>query len=839
MNRIWLFLAVLLGPFWASDTWALELASATSGRIEVRDGKRNLATLSPRTAPELRGKPALREVQVAGHRVVEVRIPVQGKAREEVWVAELGITDARPIWWDLAGPLDADGETRMDISVSEAEIMEYQSAMRVSRCDGGPVRLFVRTWDFAERRFRATAPALAAPDAATPVIQARRDDPAMPTGRPADVFFWTIASTGATRRDVRALTTPVALNDGDPSTVWSGGPASLARGELLSARSAAPALVTGLRLVSGDASDERTFAAVGRPARMLLLLGPGADQRFEVELSEKDGGGPVAFRRPFWIPLPKPVRTSCVTLVVREVAGDPGGRPEMNFALSDIDVLTDLDGPQGLERLVNAMSAGDACEAKVPLAMSFGAAALPAIAGAVRRSSGAVRECLVEALVRLMATVPEAAGAPLVTEAISAALIGASRVEERLLLTAVARMPAPPVDALAALLANDRHDDADRVRAARALAELEQSAAKSHLLAAAGNGSTTVRSAVREILASAKPPLAAALCEAAAQTSADAVARKADLLYALGASAGREPAEQAVALEMLRAPFAGNASFELRARAIAGLGRLGTAESLDELTRIRSQSGDAVLRRLATRELAAAFSGDATLPALRQALADRDPQVRETAALALGTRRDRDSGGHLLKGASQEPWPFVRRANIAALGDLCVPGAGDVMVKALSKDFDEVRRAALIALVSCRDRRARSALLAVLGRRADDPNVRALAARLLGEMKDRTTTKEMLAALRRLIVDSQTEPALEGVAVSTVHALASIGGPEAVEAAVDLVTDPRSVMRQAAVGALGRLCDPARGAAALKNAARDPSVSDAAALAEHRCREVH
>ena len=120
-----------------------------------------------------------------------------------------------------------------------------------------------------------------------------------------------------------------------------------------------------------------------------------------------------------------------------------------------------------------------------------------------------------------------------------------------------------------------------------------------------------------------------------------------------------------------------------------------------------------MLRYLATRELASLSpaGGVDPRPALRAALVDGDPRVRETAALALGQRGDRDATAALVSGAKQEPWPFVRRAELEALGRLCVDGSGDLLIRAVERDVDQVRRAALIGLGRCKDPRGRAVFL--------------------------------------------------------------------------------------------------------------------------------
>src|SRR5207244_3293381 len=80
-------------------------------------------------------------------------------------------------------------------------------------------------------------------------------------------------------------------------------------------------------------------------------------------------------------------------------------------------------------------------------------------------------------------------------------------------------------------------------------------------------------------------------------------------------------------------------------------------------------------RHLAARE-PGARGGAPAVAALRGALRDGDPRVRETAAQGLGQNHDAGATAALVAGAKQEPWPFVRRAELEALGSICPPGGG-------------------------------------------------------------------------------------------------------------------------------------------------------------------
>jgi len=110
------------------------------GGLELRAGTAVLAHV-PITTPALRrGAPRLREVEVDGHRVAELRMAVRGRPVEEVWIGDLATRPARVIWAGLAGARDADDETAVAVEVTPERIFEYQTASQISRCDDEPVR---------------------------------------------------------------------------------------------------------------------------------------------------------------------------------------------------------------------------------------------------------------------------------------------------------------------------------------------------------------------------------------------------------------------------------------------------------------------------------------------------------------------------------------------------------------------------------------------------------------------------------------------------------------------------------------------------------------------------
>ncbi|MBC8131689.1 MAG: hypothetical protein H7X95_01805, partial [Deltaproteobacteria bacterium] len=504
---------------------SLKMAPIDDSTVELRSGPVTLARIALATPALRRGSPQLREVEVNGHRIAELRIPVRGRPAEEVWVADISGKSPRIIWTGLTGSRDVDDEAQIAVEVTPDRIFEYQTAAHVSRCDGEPVRLFTRAWDFGSGKFR---PILSTPPDPAPAAQrltARRNDPAMPTGRPIGGFHFTSASTtGAAGTDARALSAPAGLDDGDPKTVWAEGLGGDGRGEFLTARASAGRYrVRGIRIVPGDASSTAAFRSKNRIKSLSLAFGPEADRRYDVEFAEDPaaGKGNGVEAAPYWIALPAAVDAGCVTVIVREVyrgseVRSPGGGG--TTAISDLEVFTELDDASGVQRLVTDMAAGAGCSSHVPLLVALGEKAVLPAAGAIigvnaARAKGngpgqqqgqaqrGGRECLVEALARIDATTKS----DVALDALATALVGATANEERLIGEVMRKAQKDTgrvsVPLIAALLSSKQGGQtgktgklneaghaapADRARAARLLGTLDSPEATAALLEATG-----------------------------------------------------------------------------------------------------------------------------------------------------------------------------------------------------------------------------------------------------------------------------------------------------------------------------------------------------------------
>ncbi|MFL5307131.1 MAG: HEAT repeat domain-containing protein [Polyangia bacterium] len=824
-------------PATPAPSAGLRLAQAADGTLEIRSGADLIVRVPLKTPALRRGQPTLREVTVEGHRVAELRVPVRGASGAEVWLGEVDTADHRPIWAGLTGARDADGETSIWVEATPERVIEYQTAAQVNRCDGAPPRLFPRAYDFAAGRFRPIVSPIPAPAPTT--LVARRGDPAMPAGRPlADFHFVGASTTRGAGADARALTAPLELDDGNPATSWAEGLGGDGRGEFLTARAAATGYaVRGLRIFPGDGASLTALRAHNRVKKLQVAFGPAPEQRFDVELAGDPAASEAHWRDPYWVAFPKPVASGCLTVTITAVTPGTDASPPQSYgttAIGELAVFTDADGPGGAERLVADLAGAPDCATRLPLLLGLGNAALLPTAQAVATSSGPARACLLEALTRL----EPAPKTPAVLDALVAAVLGATEEEESVIAAALAHAPSPPVAALAALLGSKSVAVPDRARAARVLGALNDDAAVQVLLAAAGEGPPALRGSV--VVALQGSPRLRGDAVLAAYTAAPRAGsdghRAADLARLVPAAVKAAPDHRAEAVAALRADLAADRPFELRGRAILALGALGDGTA-DLVGASRAAGDEPVLRFLATRELAEQRGTTPEVrPALRAALKDADPRVRESAAQGLAKSGDTAAGPALIDAAKQERWPFVRRAEVDALGHLCVPGSGDLMVRATERDVDEVRRVALIGLQRCHDPRARQVLLAALNRREESASLRALAAGLIAESGDRAAAPQVAAALRGLVTEAEGDLALQGVAAAVLRALARLGGPDAVTTAVALAGDPHHPYQATAVEALGTLCDPT-GNAALHAIAtgRDAALGEAAQRAEKRC----
>ncbi len=771
---------------------------------------------------------SVRIVQVGDRRVVDLRAMNAAGDRGSAWIAEPLATGPRLIWTGPVGALDADAENWIDVHVTAEAIEEVQGASRLVGCDQKSLRLFPRRWDFARQEFIAVASTQT--HGATLKIQAKRSDPVSLAKSRFRVVG--VSSILGGERKATALVVPQSLDDDDAATGWRSGEGP-GRGETIVARSGGGIeQVSAVRLMPGLVQSLAAFRSTARPVSLTLILGPADNQKFEVQLiGEPPATDLSSVRRPFLIPLPHPVATSCVQIVVGETQGGQKG-----VAISDFSVVTAVTDAAAVVNRLAQDDHPDCAQAGRTLGIESTGAA-ERLRGAIESASAGSRQCLLAAFAGAMAdpVFAKAAQADAI-RVILTAVRGASADEESALRQIVATTQPGPVSGLQAIITDKAVTSDDQVRAVRILGSVTGDQAHAALLDLVGRGSPEVRQAIRGFVAGRR---AADLVAAYTDTPDDQILRRSDLALSLGVAAKREKAE-AVPAALLKAAHDPREPFTVRARAIEAIGRIGIPESLTFLMAVRNTDPDPVLRLFAIQGLTEQ-PGAAATAALRDALVDNDPRVRDAAATELGVRRDASARDLLIAGAKQEPWPRVRRAQVTALGRICGGGVDDLLSRAVERDGDEVRRSALAGLVSCHVPQARATLLRVAGRARESAAMRARAVALIADLGDAAAAPELRAAIERMRIESQADMALEPVLGEALQVLGLLSKGEAQTAAASLIGDHRPGMRRFAVDALDAACDAQNRKTilgVLDGITNDPdeAVAQSAQAAALRCR---
>ena len=142
-------------------------------------------------------------------------------------------------------------------------------------------------------------------------------------------------------------------------------------------------------------------------------------------------------------------------------------------------------------------------------------------------------------------------------------------------------------------------------------------------------------------------------------------------------------------------------------------------------------------------------------PALRGLLSDDNPDVRYTAALALGELKDKQSVEALVDQVEGDGHPMPRQAAVIALGMIGDPRATKALTEALRSAPPDVRFQATTSLAQVNPKSAVGPLHRAL--KDEDPEVRGSAIAALGDIGD----PKVVDAVARLLDDPQPNICLE------------------------------------------------------------------------------
>jgi HEAT repeat protein len=798
------------GPVTVADDGTVSRAGTKLGRLPLPPPPRSLRQTS---------------VVVAGRTLLHVLVRGKGDRSAELLSAEGA---AEPLFAGTTGPQDKDGEWSRHLRVDGAGVLLYQRREGALRCDGSPVFLFPKLYDFAQARFRPVSPVVRA--AGLVELRAERQAAGAPAGAPLNSFSLRFASTNlGDDGEALGLGAPREAEDDRLESAWAEGMGGAGIGEFLTAQShPSPYRLRAIRIVPGDAASRRAFREANRLRSVLLLLGPKLGFRVRFPRDPlKDPGSPSD---PYWAILPEPVATTCASVVIEEVypgalARGGGGRT----AISELRFFTELEFAGGIVQLARDLDGKDEPRGKAAVAIlsRLGATALP-IAG--KDLATAPEHALPRRLsVLLSLRLPESA------PALAALLPRLTRASRGLAIEGLVALGSAAENPILALLTS-KIDEELQAELLRALGLLGGDRVRLALLERAGLGSTLLRSAAVDALGSlGRPEDLAATLEAAVGAGARP-RRQADLVHALG-RLGR--ADRAAVTRRLGELWSSTSDFETRYRILASIGRLDPGAGLSTLSRGVSDT-DPVLRWFSVEQLRR-VPGATADGLLRRALADRHPPVRAGAAIALASRPRGDGvvGRELARLLERERWTFVLAATSEALGSHCVPEGIAALRRAFGSGNPGYDLKALLSFARCAPPTLGAELLA-LGqdrKRRTPIRVRALAiftpslarsqldplARLFGE-------------LRRGAAQSEAE---EAVAVAAARALTVAGGASAADALADaLALDPHETIRTAAALGLGRLCSK-QSAETLRRASEGDSASSVRRAADgalRRCK---
>lgn len=830
------------------------VALTAGGELLVKRGQGPTVRLALGAAPPspIRLTSRVELVRQGGkeHRVLHVKATGEGQHLEAaVWLQGKRLT---LIWAGTTGEHGDFGSWTRELLVAPGGLWVHQATRALSRCDGLPARMLSVGYHFAQGRL---LPVLLQPPAKEGAVELVATTTAPSGVRPeplAPFRFESSSSELGCQGEARQVTPPSEFHDGRLETAWVEGRGGPGRWEFVTARARGMVQpVRAVRILPGHGASMETAKAHNRLKRFWLLLGP--KHRYRVTVPQDPAsvagvaGAPMA---PWWVVLPAPVRSGCLTLVIEDVY--PGTRDET--AISEVAVFSALDFGDPLQSLMDAVIAGrmEREEAARTL-VGLGPSALPALKRALGKAASEAEE---EVLVRVLGTLDPRGS----VNVLSKALRGAGVSLRAVLLESLKAAGDKGVPALAAVLGAKPTLELAR-EVAMVLAQVGTREAVDAVLGRLGVGSHELRRSLVAALAAfplahLRPVIWARLSGGEAPS-----ALRGDLFRVLRALVVRHAELGPDATSLILKVMGRTKGFEARYRLLELMAQLGDARFAPFLGELLHGKEDPILR-----EVAALALGRNQAPRrqamLRRALKDPSPRVRRGAALAWSVDAKaklaaaNEALPDLLALVEGDPWSLVWEAAMGAISEACPPDAFPVLLRLGARPGSghaaksgkgalegrgakagagsgnkrgaqreasrnvgtmpralalHLRRLALLSALRCRAPGTGQLLGSILRDDGDRLVMRALAVRLLAELGDRTEVPylaEFLELLAREVKSARTRNEL--LAADIAAALGRLkdrrGLPALRQAAV---VDRLPQLQASAVEALGGFCDAA------------------------------
>ncbi len=790
-----------------NGTLVVRLGKGRPQRFKIVGATPKGATLWGRlvTVTQYKKRYRVLHIRVRGAATLEAALWLRGRRFVKIWAGSVGAQGVDKEW---SRHLVVDPANRRG-----APVVLYQNMRGLWRCDGVPAQGLRRGYLFKSQRFVPMFVALpkAKPSAkgAGAGIEQLTATLQAPTGvraKPLAPFRFTAASSqvGCGGQASR-VTPPSELHDGRPQTAWAEEWAGMGRGEFVSGSGIPGYRVRALRIIPGHAGSAAQWTRHNRLKRIYLLFGP--KHRYEVTFAQDPGKS--APGTAYWVVFPKPVRSSCLTLMLKEAyPGTEYNKGQNKFgdtAISEVTVFTDIDFGNAHETIIRDAGRGRLERlTAVRMLVRMGREVAPKLRAAFPKTvSAAEREVVLRALAQLdpLGSVKE----------IAVGLREARGALRRQLFDALARAKDAAVPALGALL-GQRLPGSLQKMLVLTLVRIGTDRAARALVAVLGKSRDRQRARIVSGLRLLPPARVKAPLLAALGVASQPARVRADLVRLLGMMAVRHRSLRPDAVAIAQALITGDTRFAVVYRLIELMRDLPDPVFVKSLLTITATPTDPILRAEAVRALGRFKQGAARL-AVRSALTDKNPRVRRAAVTAWAMGIAGQPAAPVVVLAQSDPWPMVRIAATKALGTRCL---GPKALVALAKKrtgwrYKQVRRIAVNAAFRCKVSGLRPLLHSILTSDSEWVPLRALSARLLGELRDRGRVRYM-AEFLGLLAKQVRKPHSrnEVLAADLAVALGKIRDKRALKSlTIAASTKLLPQLRAAALGALGGFCAPA------------------------------
>ena len=811
--------ATLLGSADAGNFTVVVYHEDEVGAIKIRQRVTAELRAAKRSAARLR----LPEEVLTGHHFSLERIELGGAAVLRFTAVPVGDEadlvgqDSFQAWFDAgrgnsliwSGTVNAlEPGARIEITDLNAdghkEVVLGEFDAQVLFCGRSRARLFPKIWDFKKRGF------VAAPFEPRLPTDTQRVTARIATDVPSSSHFGDIVRFRSASSDLRdrrlgattRISLPTALGDGRPETAWIEGVDGPGRGQFVTADTSHAFAMRGLRIFPGHGATDRTFAAHGRPSRVLLAFSEGETVTATIPNATRDE---LTAGAAFYVEFPQPIRTRCVTIMILDVTGGVRGP---GTAISEIAPLFEpdyLDRAEAIRTVIQTLTVEKDRRRRADLirvARSVGPESLPAVREAFDAElSDPAREPHLASLIPLLAALTPEGVREIATRVLGHPLLTNADLAR---LQRTISLDAPQfADSLLTLALDEDAPALSRARAVQIVSRAAPDDKVGRLAPLLGQGDKKLRSKVVRGVSRAPIAVADSLLDMAAAAPGSPACD--DALWALDRIVRRHNRGRFGRLdgaERILKIYNGTDDLHIRLRAVRLLGR------------VEAPSGDVFLvtvleskEKEEVRELAAAalrhYNSDMATSALLRTLHDESPTLRIAAVTALSSRRNLPSVVREVRDYTRtESWKRGRSTGYRLLARSELRDGADYLYGLIEAADDERAYDAILALVTAEHHVRTGALEPVIVGTERPERIRIKAVQALAFATD-PDSERLLTTITtgELDVDEALRPA-------AARALGRRRSDAGLDALVRTVTDLRNpTLQRACIRSLGFYTD--------------------------------